>query len=284
MLVKLEKGLFAQPPKRIMSPTDIEIARITDEINAHPETETYIICWIKGEVEGLEINDTVYKDVANAVFLFAPEHRWRIIKKATTASSGYVLYLPRAVMDHPILKNLHISEVRLFNTEEIPKIILTPGIEIRIQAILEMLDELLSTHLKHREEAILSLINTLFVYCDGKCNIKSVISQNNAKSTLVYKFKKLVNQQFKEYHEVGDYANTLNISDKYLNECTKEVLGVNAKNLIDEQLTMQARHRLKFTDKTVKEISYDLGFSSPEYFSFFYKKQTGDTPTQVRKG
>ena len=47
---------------------------------------------------------------------------------------------------------------------------------------------------------------------------------------------------------------------------------------------MQARYRLKFTDKTIKEISYDLGFSSPEYFSFFYKKQTGNTPTQVRKG
>lgn len=267
-----------------MSPTSIKISRITGELNSDSAAEIYTVCWIKEKVEGLEINDTVYRNAANAIFFLAPEHRWRIIKKETVASSGYVLYLPRKVMDHPIFKNLHISEIRLFNSEEIPKITLTPGIELRIQAILEMLDELLSTQLKHREEAILSLLNTLFVYCDGKCNIKTVISQNNAKSTLVYKFKKLINQQFDEYHEVGDYAKELCISDKYLNECTKEILGVNAKILIDEQLTMQARYRLKFTDKTVKEISYDLGFSSPDYFSFFYKKQTGNTPTQVRKG
>jgi len=101
-----------------------------------------------------------------------------------------VLYLPSKVLDHPIFKNLHISEVRLFSTGEIPKINLTPGIEVRVQAILKMLDELLSTNLKHREEAILSLINTFFVYCDDKCNIRSVISQNNSKSALVYKLKK----------------------------------------------------------------------------------------------
>ncbi|MGB3585803.1 MAG: AraC family transcriptional regulator [Tunicatimonas sp.] len=221
-----------------MNPTSIKISRITDEIHSDSAAETYAVCWVKDKVEGLEINDKVYYDAANAVFFLAPDHRWRILKGKTTASSGYVLYLPRKVMDHPIFKNLHISEIRLFNSEDIPKITLTPGIEIRIQAILEMLDELLSTQLKHREEAILSLLNTLFVYCDGKCNIKSVISQNNSKSTLVYRFKKLVNRQFDEYHEVGDYAKTLNISDKYLNTCTKEILGVNAKNLIDEQLTM----------------------------------------------
>jgi len=64
----------------------------------------------------------------------------------------------------------------------------------------------------------------------------------------------------------------LNVSDKYLNECVKEILGINTKNLIDEQLTMRARYQLKFTDHSIKEISYDLGFSSPEYFSFFFKK------------
>ncbi|MGC9356205.1 MAG: helix-turn-helix domain-containing protein [Mariniphaga sp.] len=85
------------------------------------------------------------------------------------------------------------------------------------------------------------------------------------------------------YHEVGQYASILNVSDKYLNECVKDILKVNAKYLIDEQLVMRARHNLKFTDKSVKEISFDLGFSSPDYFSYFFKKQTGFSPTQLRK-
>lgn len=262
----------------------IKVSRITNRVTSNPEDGDYAICWIKHEIEGIEIDRVLYEDVDNAIFFLNPDFKWRILKKESPASSGYVLHLPKNILDHPILKNLHIHEVRFFSSGEIPKINLTPGIEKRVQAILEMLDELISTNLRHREEAIISLLNTFFVYCDGKCNIKSVITHHNSKSNLVYRLKKAIDQRFAEYHEVGEYAQRLNVSDKYLNECVKEVLGVNAKQLIDEQLTMRARHQLMFSDKTVKEISYELGFSSPEYFSFFFKKQTGSTPTQVRKG
>ncbi|MGB3511219.1 MAG: hypothetical protein WBA93_18685, partial [Microcoleaceae cyanobacterium] len=78
---------------------------------------------------------------------------------------------------------------------------------------------------------------------------------------MVYKFKKLVDKHVCEFHEVADYASLLNISPKYLNECVKEVLLVGSKNIIIEQLLMSSRHALKFSNKTIKEISFELGFS-----------------------
>lgn len=262
----------------------IKISRILNKTTASPNNGSYSVCWIQNEVKGIEINKKLYKDVANAVFFFNPAFEWKILKEDSATSSGYILQLPKDILNHPTFKNLHITEIRLLYTREIPKINLSPGIEIRIQAILEMLDELICTNLKHREEAFLSLLYTFFVYCDGKCNIKSVITDNNnAKSALVYKFKKCVDQYITKYHEVGQFAQMLNISDKYLNDCVKETLGVNAKHLIDEQLVMRSRHNLKFTDKSIKEISFDLGFSSPDYFSFFFKKQAGISPSQLRK-
>lgn len=261
----------------------IQITRILSKKISGPNDGSYTICWIQNEERDVVINSTVYENVSNAVFFLNPNFRWEIRKKESASLSGYLLYLPGNILNHPTFKNLHITEIRILNTREIPKINLSPGIEKRIQAILEMLDELIGTHLKHREDAFLSLLYTFFVYCDGKCNINSVISDNNAKSALVYKFKKGIDKYISQYHEVGQYAGILNVSDKYLNECVKEVLRVNAKNLIDEQLVMRARHGLKFTDKTVKEISFDLGFSSPDYFSYFFKKQTGITPSQLRK-
>lgn len=266
-----------------MAPQSIKISRITKKVTTNQKEDSYTVIWIKDEIQGMEIDHTLYKDSANAVYFLTPDFEWRIFKNEGSASSGYVLYLPKNVLDNPIFKNLHINEVRIFNSGEIPRVNLSPGIEIRIQSILEMLDELVSTNLKHKETAILSLINAFFVYCDGKCNIKSTITQNNSKSALVYKYKKAINQHFAEYHEVGNYASHLNVSDKYLNESVKEVLGVNAKYLIDEQLTMYARRQLKFTDITIKEIAYSLGFNSPEYFSYYFKKQTGKTPSQIRK-
>lgn len=73
------------------------------------------------------------------------------------------------------------------------------------------------------------------------------------------------------------------ISEKYLNECVKEILGRNAKSLIDEQLIMRARHELKFTDKSIKEVGFELGFNTPDYFTYFVKKHTGLSPSQLRK-
>jgi AraC family transcriptional activator of pobA len=171
----------------------------------------------------------------------------------------------------------------MFSENEIPRINLSPGIEIRVQYILEMLDELIGSHLNHKDQAILSLLNTFFIYCDGQCNIKSKLNDNSTKSGLVYKFKKLVTKNLSHYHEVKDYANLLHISAKYLNECVQDVLGVNAKSIIVEQLVLNSRRDLKFSDKTIKEISFDLGFSSPDYFSFFFKNQTGVTPSYFRK-
>ncbi len=267
-----------------MNLNTIKISRILNNTTSSLNDGSYSVCWIQNEVEGIEINKVLYKNVSNAVFFFHPGFDWKVIKKESAASSGYVLHLPTAIFNHPTFKNLHITEIRLLYSSEIPKINLSPGIEKRIQSILEMLDELIGTNLKHREEAFLSLLYTFFVYCDGACNIKSVITDNNnAKSNLVYKFKQCVDQHISQYHEVGRYAQMLNVSDKYLNDCVKEILGVNAKHLIDEQLVMRSRHNLKFSDKTVKEISFELGFSSPDYFSFFFKKQTGTTPSQLRK-
>ncbi len=261
----------------------IKISRILSKVTSQQHDNCYAVFWIQNEVEGIEINKSFYKNVSSAVFFLNPAFNWKIFKKDTSISSGYVLLIPKQVLNHPAFKNLHITQVRFFSTNEIPKISLSPGIETRLQSILEMIDELLSTDLNHREDAILALLKTFFVYCDGKCNIKSVITDNNAKSALVYKFKKSIDQYIVQYHEVGDYATLLNVSGKYLNECVRGVLGVNAKSLIDEQLVMRSRHDLKFTDKTIKEIGYELGFSSPDYFSYFIKKHTGYTPSQLRK-
>jgi AraC-like DNA-binding protein len=266
-----------------MNPEAIKISRITNKTVSEKDGKYYSVFWIQNGVKSLEIDRVSYNNVSNSIFFLHPSINWKISKENSTTSSGYILYLSKEILDNPLLSKLHINEIRLFTTEEIPKINLSPGIEKRIQSILEMLDELIGSELNHKDDAIISLLNTIFVYCDGQCNIKSVISENDAKKAIVYKFKKLVDKWFAKYHKVSDYADLLNVSDNYLNECIKETIGVNAKAVIIEKRIMTSRHALKFTDKTVKEICFELGFSSPDYFSYFFKKHTGVTPSMLRQ-
>jgi AraC-like DNA-binding protein len=266
-----------------MKPDSINISQIIKDTISEQNSDKYAVCWIKNEVDTIEIDHVLYENVSNSIFFIDPKHQWKIFKRNSSTSSGYIMYLDNEILNNPILSNLHINKVRLFNSGEIPLFKLSPGIEIRTQAILEMIDELLGSHLNHKDDAILSLLNTFFIYCDGQCNIKSIVSNNNSKTNIVYSFKKLINKYISEHHEVADYANFLNISPKYLNECVKEVLFASSKSIIIEQLLMRSRHALKFSNKTIKEISFELGFSSPDYFSYFFKIHTGSTPSALRK-
>lgn len=266
-----------------MNTDSINITQIIEETTAKLSNDGFAVCWVKDEIDGIEIDHILYKNVSNSIFFIDSKYDWTVFKKNNLKSCGYILYLTNEVLDSPILSKLHINKVRLFSSGQVPLFKLSPGIEKRTQAILEMIDELLGSHLNHKDEAILSLLNTFFVYCDGQCNIKSIVSNNNSKTNVVYQFKKLVDKHILENHEVTYYANLLNISPKYLNECVKEVLSVNSKNIIIEQLLIRSRHALKFSNKTIKEISFELGFSTPDYFSYFFKTHTGITPSVLRK-
>lgn len=262
----------------------VKVSPIVSALSSEKESGYYAVIWVKDGVDYIEINGAKDVNAANSVIFLHPRTQWTIGKQEGTAASGYILYLDKEVLDGPELSKLHINQVRLFAENEIPKINLAPGIEKRINSLLEMLDELIGSNLNHKDEAIKSLLNTFFVYCDGQCNIKSNIDEQNSKKVIVYKFKRLVDKRVSECHEVTDYARMLNVSSAYLNECVKEVLRVNAKAIITEQRVMRSRHQLKFTDKSVKEICFDLGFSSPDYFSYFFKKHTGITPSSLRQG
>ena len=265
-----------------MKKNALTISPIKDSMISDSGESRYIVLWIQQKVSSLEINNQSLENISNTIFFLMPNTQWKISNNGCGSSVGYALYLSRETMNHPLLRNLHINEVRLFANGEIPKINLAPGIEKRTHALLEMLDELLGSHLNHKDEAIISLLHAFFVYCDGQCNIKSVITEDNAKKTLVYKFKKMIDKHLGQYQKVGDFARLLNVSPSYLNEAVQETLNMNTKALIQEQLIMRARHDLKFSDKSIKEISFELGFSSPDYFSYFFKKHTGSSPSSLR--
>ncbi len=266
-----------------MLDNNLILSRLTKSTAAQANPFAHNVVWIQKEITRFQINEKDYQCETDSVFFINKKYSWNISFEEESQSKGYIIKLTDEILSLPAFSKLFITQVNIFNDEAIPVIQFSPGIAIRIEAILEMIDELMGSHLNNKEEGILSLLNAFFIYCDGQCNIKSVLSNDrNPKTKLVYSYKKLINSKITIWNEVKDYANHLNISEKYLNECVKEVLSINAKQLIIEQLLMKSRSALKFSDSSIKEISYNLGFSSPDYFSSFFKKHNGLTPTNFR--
>ncbi|MCE7064557.1 AraC family transcriptional regulator [Dyadobacter sp. CY326] len=89
---------------------------------------------------------------------------------------------------------------------------------------------------------------------------------------------------FKTDHEIGFYANQLHITSKTLNNICKKTLGRSAGEIITEKLNIEAKKLLLYSDQTLSEIAYGLGFSDPSHFNKFFKRQIGVMPAIYRKG
>ena len=63
----------------------------------------------------------------------------------------------------------------------------------------------------------------------------------------------------------------------------KRVSGHTAKHWIDEALVTRCKAELLHTTKLVVQVSEEMNFPNPSFFSKFFKRMTGVTPAQYRK-
>lgn len=270
------------PHLSMTTPNDsISIRRLAADSTPITDSNRYHILWMRSGVDAVSIDFHRYPVEANTIFFVTPGQSVRF--DCSHAAEGCIISISRWTFMEITRDDFAIRGVSLVTSvSEIPRIILSPKIGNRVSSIAEMIDELAGSEIPAKEEAIASLLRTLFIYCDSRCNIRIDHDSNPGKVQIVTEFKALVAANFTCCHKVKDYADMLNITPGYLNQVVREVLGVTAKSVIQEQLTIEARRELKFSNDSVKEIAFRLGFSEPFHFSTYFKKQMGYSPSKYR--
>jgi len=102
------------------------------------------------------------------------------------------------------------------------------------------------------------------------------------KMDFVRNFSVLLESNFKTEHEVKFYASSLNKSPKTLSNIFNLLQQPAPSKLIQRRIILEAKRYLHYTDKSAKEIAYDLGFESPAHFSRFFKMYSGNNITEFR--
>lgn len=97
------------------------------------------------------------------------------------------------------------------------------------------------------------------------------------------KFLELVSTEYHKMHDVLYYSDKLLITPRKLSDISKKKSGKGAKEIIARQIIAESKRLLQFSAKTIKEIAYELSFSTPEQFSHFFKKYTNISPLDYRK-
>jgi AraC-like DNA-binding protein len=77
-------------------------------------------------------------------------------------------------------------------------------------------------------------------------------------------------------------AQEMAISRRQLNRKIKEYTGLTPNKYIVEIRLQKARNLFEQSpDLTVKEVSYEVGFSKTEYFSKLFKARFGKNPSEL---
>ncbi|MEL6926572.1 MAG: helix-turn-helix domain-containing protein, partial [Bacteroidota bacterium] len=81
-------------------------------------------------------------------------------------------------------------------------------------------------------------------------------------------------------------ATEMNISERQLSRKLKQVIGMTPGNYLNEVRLQKARQLLEAKAcRTIAEVAYQVGFSTPRYFSTIFKKRFGKAPsTYLREG
>jgi two-component system response regulator YesN len=90
------------------------------------------------------------------------------------------------------------------------------------------------------------------------------------------------------YHEesisLERVAKEVNISPNYFSAIFSQEVGMTFIEYLTNKRIDRAKYLLRHTDRRSGEIAFSVGYRDPHYFSFVFKKVTGCTPSEYRKG
>lgn len=99
---------------------------------------------------------------------------------------------------------------------------------------------------------------------------------------LFHRFVALVHEFSSQEREVSFYADKLCISTRYLSTIVRTIAHSTAKEFIDRSVLLEIKMLLQSTDLSVQEIAYRLHFPDQSYLGRYFKKHTGESPTEYR--
>jgi AraC family transcriptional regulator, transcriptional activator of pobA len=108
-------------------------------------------------------------------------------------------------------------------------------------------------------------------------------ADRNKEPVLMQNLKKAIEEDFKSKHTPGEYAVLLNISPNALAKITKKHFNKTLTNLITERIIIEAKRELYLTNKSIKEVAWELGYDDEYYFSRFFKKNVNISPQMYRE-
>ncbi|HWK48702.1 MAG TPA: helix-turn-helix domain-containing protein [Steroidobacter sp.] len=102
-------------------------------------------------------------------------------------------------------------------------------------------------------------------------------------AALVRAFRELLERRYREGWTVAQFAAELKTPVAQLRSACLQVEGQPPSNLLHDRLMVEARRILVYSDMSIAQLAYSLGFQDPAYFTRFFTRLCNESPSKYRE-
>ena len=150
-----------------------------------------------------------------------------------------------------------------------------------ISKLLEMLDKEYHSSFANKDLALKNLLEFLLV-CFFRAPELNVKAERKLSNTVMQAVA-FIKQNFKNELCLRDVALAVSVSPNYFGTIFKNEMGCTFNRYLMLTRLRYANNLLQDRNKSVEEIAYAAGFASSSYFSESFRKEYGQSPTEMRK-
>ena len=246
----------------------------------------YRISFVKNFNGYIEIGGIKFEGENGVLHFIEPEQVYTC--NSTNPWEGYqVLIHPDIFKEYFAYKDIDTYD--FFSYEVNETLLLEAEEEKLVSNLLEMAwNEFHSKKDSFSMPIILSYISTLLTLTE-RFYARQFETRKTLSNQLISNFYNLL----KTYYSVNNtnikqpnvqyFADKLHVTPNYLSDTIRHHSNQSALGIIHDFVIEEAKKQLKNTSKTVAEISYQMGFEYPNYFSKLFKKKTELSPKEYRQ-
>jgi AraC family transcriptional activator of pobA len=130
------------------------------------------------------------------------------------------------------------------------------------------------------DSAVLSIAVTALRRAEHLLDAGTVTPGHHA--ALVARLRARIEKHYRARESVSAYAEALGVSATALRVACARVAGIPPAAILDQRALFEAKRALLYSNRSIAEIGYYLGFLDPAYFSRWFHRQVGRSPRRYR--
>ena len=253
----------------------------------HVQRNNYFsLIWVTEGAGKLKADFSEYDFEANTLFAFSPYQPFMF--STTKQIKGVAIYFhPEFFCIYKHDKEVSCNGVLFNNVYKPPFIKVDEDAGVTFKMLCEQIKKEMQNPDLAQYELLVSYLK-IFLITASRLKTQqhpdaAEILKDNKQPFIIQRLKDAIESNFKTKHSPSQYADLLYISPKALAKITKSQFNKTLSDLINERIIIEAKRELYLTDKTIKEIAYELGYDDEHYFSRFFKVNAEVSPQLYRE-